>query len=119
MGHTHESWGNPIVLRDSLGHGVTNQSIGSALPDFRYSLAQNFTFKKFSAYALFDAVKGNSVWNIGRAWSFGDFTNRKRARPVNVSVGLAKPVGYYFRGGPGDGLAGVGGLYDALGTQLR
>jgi len=115
--HIPMSWGNPIILHDSLGHPVTNQSIGSALPDFRYSLAQNFTFKKFSAYALFDAVKGNSVWNVGRAWSFGDFTNGEESQAANVSVGMAKPLGYYFRGGPGDGLAGVGGLYDALGTN--
>jgi len=103
-------------LHDSLGHAVTNQSIGSALPDFRYSIAQNFTWRKFSAYALLDAVKGNSVWNEGRAWSFGDFMNGEESQ-INVTVATARPLGYYYRGGPGDGLNGVGGLYDALGTN--
>ncbi len=112
-----ESWGNPIVLHDSLGHAVTNQSIGASLPDFRYSIAQNFTFRKFSAYALFDAVKGNSVWNEGRAWSYGDFMNGDESQGANQTVATARPLGYFFRGGPGDALAGVGGLYDALGTN--
>ena len=110
-----KSWGMPIVLRDSLGHAITSQSMGSALPDFRYSLAQNFTFKKFSAYLLVDAVKGNSVWNQGRAWSFGDFTNGEEGQ-AGASVSLAKPLGYYFRAGAPDN-AGVGGLYDLLGTN--
>jgi TonB-linked SusC/RagA family outer membrane protein len=110
-----ESWGNPIVLRDSLGHAITSQSMGNALPDFRYSIAQNFTFKKFTAYALFDAVKGNSVWDIGRAWSNGDFMNGDESQ-LGVSVGMAKPLGYYFRAGAPDN-AGVGGLYDVLNTN--
>jgi len=109
-----ESWGNPIVLRDSTGAAITNQSMGSALPDFRYSIAQSFTFRKFSAYALFDAVKGNSVWNLGRAWSFGDFANGEESQGSNVN--LARPLGYYFRAGAPDN-AGVGGLYDILGTN--
>jgi TonB-linked SusC/RagA family outer membrane protein len=112
-----ESWGNPIVLRDSLGHAITSQSMGSALPDFRYSVAQSFTFKKFTAYALLDAVKGNSVWDIGRAWSFGDFMNGEESQ-LNSTVGLAKPLGYYFRAGAPDN-AGVGGLYDVLNTNSR
>lgn len=112
-----ESWGNPIVLRDSLGHAITSQSMGSSLPDFRYSIAQSFTFKKFTAYALLDAVKGNSVWDIGRAWSFGDFMNGEENQ-AGVAVGLAKPLGYYFRAGAPDN-AGVGGLYDVLNTNSR
>jgi len=112
-----ESWGMPIVLRDSLGHAITSQSMGSALPDFRYSIAQNFTFKKFSAYALFDAVKGNSVFDIGRAWSFGDFMNGEESAAGSTNnVGLAKPLGYFFRAGAPDN-AGVGGLYDILNTN--
>ena len=110
-----ESWGTPIVLRDSLGHAITNQSIGEALPDFRYSLAQNFTYKKFSAYLLVDAVKGNSVWNEGRAWSMGDFTNFEEGM-AGASVGLAKPLGYFYRAGAPDNV-GIGGLYDLLGTN--
>jgi hypothetical protein len=110
-----ESWGMPIVLRDAQGHAITSQSFGSALPDFRYSVAQNFTFKKFSAYLLADAVKGNSVWNEGRAWSFGDFMNKEEGM-AGASVSMAKPLGYFFRVGAPDN-SGVGGLYDILGTN--
>ena len=107
------SWGNPIELRDSLGSPITNQSIGNTLPDFRYSLAQNFTFKKFSAYALVDAVKGISVFDIGRAWSYGDFMNGEEDQ-AGKTVATARPLGYYFRSQEG---GGVGGLYDALNTN--
>ncbi len=107
------SWGNPIELRDSTGNPITNQSIGNTLPDFRYSLAQNFTFKKFSAYALLDAVKGISVFDIGRAWSFGDFANGEEDQ-AGATVATARPLGYYFRSQEG---GGVGGLYDALNTN--
>jgi TonB-linked SusC/RagA family outer membrane protein len=107
------SWGNPIELRDTLGNPITNQSIGNALPDFRYSVAQNFTFKKFSAYVLVDAVKGISVYDIGRAWSFGDFMNHEEDQAA-ASITTAKPLGYYFRSQEG---GGVGGLYDALNTN--
>jgi hypothetical protein len=36
---------------------------------------------------------------------------------ANVSVSAAKPIGYFYRGPPGDGLVGVGGLYDELGPN--
>ncbi len=112
-----ESWGMPIIVRDSLGHAITSNSMGSALPDFRYSIAQNFTWKKFSAYALLDAVKGNSIFNYARAWSFGDFMNGTESQAGSTSnLGLAKPLGYFFRAGAPDN-AGVGGLYDIVGTN--
>jgi TonB-linked SusC/RagA family outer membrane protein len=107
------SWGNPIELRDTLGNPIASQSIGNTLPDFRYSLAQNFTLKKFSAYVLLDAVKGNSIFDIGRAWSFGDFMNHEEDQGA-ATVSTAKPLGYYFRSQEG---GGVGGLYDALNTN--
>src|ERR1035438_6763025 len=92
-----ESWGNPIIVRDSLGHAITSNSMGSALPDFRYSIAQNFTFRKLSAYVLLDAVKGNSIFNYARAWSFGDFMNGEESQAGIASVSAAKPLGYFFR----------------------
>jgi TonB-linked SusC/RagA family outer membrane protein len=107
------SWGNPIELRDTLGNPIAANSIGASLPDFRYSIAQNFTFKKFSAYVLLDAVKGNSIFDLGRAWSFGDFMNGEEDQ-AGKSVSTARPLGYYFRSQEG---GGVGGLYDALNTN--
>jgi TonB-linked SusC/RagA family outer membrane protein len=110
------TWGGKISVRDSNSALITNQSIGNALPDFRYSIAQNFTFRKFTAYVLVDAVKGNSVFNIGRAWSFGDLMNHEIDQ-TGASVSTARPIGYYFRAAPPDNSNGVGGLYDVLNTN--
>ena len=55
------------------------------------------------------------MWNQGRAWSFGDFTNSEEATG-NASVSTARPIGYFFRAGQPDN-SGVGGLYDLLGPN--
>jgi hypothetical protein len=97
--------------------------MGSALPDFRYSIAQNLTYKKFTAYLLFDAVKGNSVYNEGKAWSYGDYMvgagggiNAPNESQAGASVSTALPLGYFFRANSPES-SGVGGLYDVLGTN--
>ena len=65
---------------------------------------------------LLDAVKGNSVWNIGRAVVVRRL-HEPRGRPGRaVRCGTAHPLGYYFRAGAPDGV-GVGGLYDLLNTN--
>jgi TonB-linked SusC/RagA family outer membrane protein len=123
------SWGNPMTLRGACsatgaaGGAITSQSFGSALPDFRYSIAQNFSYRKFTAYALFDAVKGLSVYNQGKAWSYGDYMvgagggiNAPNESQAGASVSAAVPLGYFYRAGPPDQV-GVGGIYDVLGTN--
>ncbi|MBL0891170.1 MAG: SusC/RagA family TonB-linked outer membrane protein [Gemmatimonadaceae bacterium] len=103
------NWGFPILERDSLG-AVPVLPIGNALPDFRWSLSQNFRYKRFTAFALLDAVVGKDVWNIARQWSLGDFMHRDTDQSGR-SVADARPIGYYFRA---VSTGGIGGLYDVL-----
>lgn len=103
------NWGFPILERDSLG-AVPVLPIGNALPDFRWSLSQNFRYKRFTAFGLLDAVVGKDVWNIGRQWSLGDFMHRDTDQS-GKSVADARPIGYYFRA---VSTQGIGGLYDVL-----
>ena len=110
-----EIWGMPIIMRDSTGIAVTNNKNGSALPDYRWSFSQNLTYKRLSMYAILDATRGANVFNLQRAWSFGDFQNKEQDQ-FNKTVETAKPMGYYYRVGLPDN-SGVGGLYDVLGSN--
>jgi hypothetical protein len=103
----------PIRVRDSTGSGVSTNDNGSALPALRWSMAHNVSWNKFSGYVLFDAIQGRSVFNLSRHWNYGDFMNQDIDQN-GKSVETAKPIGYYWRAGAGDGI-GIDGLYDALG----
>jgi TonB-linked SusC/RagA family outer membrane protein len=106
------NWGFPILERDSTG-AVPVLPLGNALPDFRWSLSQNFRYKRFTAFGLLDAVVGKDVFNIGRQWSLGDFMTRDSDQS-GKSVADARPIGYYFRA---TSTQGIGGLYDVLGPN--
>jgi TonB-linked SusC/RagA family outer membrane protein len=103
------NWGFPILERDANG-AVPVLPIGNALPDFRWSLSQNFRYKRLTAFALLDATVGKNVWNIARQWSLGDFMHRD-ADQAGKTVADARPIGYYFRA---VSTGGIGGLYDVL-----
>ncbi len=103
------NWGMPILVRDATG-AVPVLSVGQALPRFRWSVSQQFSYKRLTAYALFDATIGKSVWNEARQWSLGDFMHRD-ADQAGATVTSAKPLGYYFRA---TATGGIGGLYDVL-----
>jgi len=105
-------WGLPILARDSLGV-VDLRKVGHALPDFRWSVSQNVSWKRLTVYALLDATVGKDVFNIGRQWSYGDFMHRD-VDQSGASIASAKPIGYYFRSFTG---GGIGGLYDVLGPN--
>ena len=106
------SWGMPILERDA-GGAVPVLPVGQALPSFRWSMAQNFRYKRFTAYGLLDATVGKDVWNQGRQWSLGDFMHADGDQQGR-SVADAKPIGYYFRA---VSTGGIGGLYDVLGPN--
>ncbi|MDQ8154192.1 MAG: SusC/RagA family TonB-linked outer membrane protein [Gemmatimonadota bacterium] len=106
------NWGTVIPWRDSTG-AVPLRKLGNALPDFHWSVSQNFAFKKFTVYALLDATVGKSIWNEQRQWSLGDFQVAE-ADQNGKSVADAKPLGYYFRAVQ---TGGIGGLYDLLGPN--
>jgi TonB-linked SusC/RagA family outer membrane protein len=106
------NWGMPILLRDATG-AVPAVTLGQALPNYRWGLSQQASWRKFTAYALLDATVGKSVWNEARQWSYGDFMHRD-ADQAGKSVASAKPIGYYFRA---TSTGGIGGLYDVLGPN--
>lgn len=107
-------WGHPILLRDSTGN-PEQVALGNGMPDFRFAVNQNLTWKRLTVYALLDASIGQEVWNQGRHWSLGDLMTSDVDQDPNDLAG-AKPLGYYWRAGPGLGghPAGLGGLYDVL-----
>lgn len=111
---TRAVWGMPMQLRDSLG-SVAQVALGNATPNWHGGLSSTFTVGKASVYGLLDGSFGRKVWNEGYHWALGDFmsgTVDQGGRSVND----AKPIGYYYRAGPGvGGSSGVGGLYNVLG----
>ncbi|MBA3854330.1 MAG: hypothetical protein C0503_07935, partial [Gemmatimonas sp.] len=107
-----QNWGLPILVRNAAG-AVPVLPVGNALPDFRWSLSQNLSYKRFSAFLLFDATVGKNVWNEARQWSIGDFMNAESDQ-AGRTVSNAKPIGYYFRANAAGGSTGIGGLYDVL-----
>ncbi|MEO7647430.1 MAG: TonB-dependent receptor, partial [Gemmatimonadaceae bacterium] len=111
------NWGMPIIVRDSAGSGLL-LPLGNALPKYRFAISQTLNFKRFSAYALLDAVRGRSVYNQGRGWAHLDFLAGDQDQ-AGKNVEDAKPLGYYYRGGLPNSGAGVGGFYDILGPNSR
>jgi TonB-linked SusC/RagA family outer membrane protein len=108
------NWGMPIIIRDSSGTAIQTP-LGNPLPNFRWGLSQNLSYKGFSAYALVDAAIGQHVYNQGRGWSYLDFLEGREDQ-TGKTVEAAKPIGYYYRAGAPDGV-GIGGFYDQLGAN--
>jgi TonB-linked SusC/RagA family outer membrane protein len=107
------NWGMPIVIRDSTGNPVLQQ-LGNTQPDFRASISNTFTYRKWSLYALVDGEFGRRVFNEEIHWSLGDFNVRYEDQ-AGKTVETAKPIGYYWRAPQPDNGSGVGGFYDVLG----
>ncbi len=110
-----ENWGTAIVRRDTLGNAL-KLPLGHVLPDYRIGVSQTLNFRKLFFYTAFDGSIGQSVWNEGRHWSFGDFQDAEEDQG-GKSVGDAKPVGYYWRAPRPDNGSGIGGFYDILGPN--
>lgn len=114
---TRATWGMPILQRDSVNN-PKSINLGHATPDYHFAVNNNVTWKRVTLYGLLDANIGQSVWNQGFHWSLGDFMDRIEDQ-TGKSVEDAKPIGYYWRAGPGLGgnNAGTGGFYDILGPS--
>ncbi len=112
-----ENWGMPIILRGA-GNGTAAQilPLGNALPDFRFAVTQNFTWRRFSVYGLVDASIGQKVFDQGFHWAHLDFLSGD-VDQAGKSVQSAKPIGYYYRAPLPDAIGGLGGLYDILGPN--
>ena len=110
-------WGMPILLRDTTGQPALVQ-LGQTLPKFRFGFSNNVRYKRLNAYGLLDASLGGKIWNQGYHWSLGDFMSGG-VDQIGKTVETAKPVGYYWRAGPGVGgnALGTGGFYDILGPN--
>lgn len=109
------NWGLPIVRRDSTNAPLI-RPLGNAAPDYHVGLSSTLSWKRLSVYGLLDGVFGRDVWNEGFHWAQGDFMSGNTDQG-GKSVETVKPLGYYWRVGPGTGGhgAGIGGLYDVLG----
>ncbi|MFN2603924.1 MAG: SusC/RagA family TonB-linked outer membrane protein [Gemmatimonadaceae bacterium] len=114
------NWGMPIALRDSTNN-IANVPVGNALPKYHWGLSQTIDWQRLNIYGLLDAVHGNKLFNVQRAWSLGDL-QVKDVDQYGKSVEEAKPLGYYWRQGPSTSptagsTAGIGGFYDVLGPN--
>lgn len=115
------AWGMPMLIRDACTSGVCAPSLrplGHALPDYRIGMSHTVTWKKLSLYGLLDGAFGSSAYNQGRHWSYLDFLSHD-VDQAGKTVQQAKPLGYYYRVGPSDNGAGIGGFYDILGPNSR
>jgi hypothetical protein len=105
-------WGMPIIDRD-IGQTVgRDQILGNVFPDFRWTYANNISYKRLTLYGLFDATWGQEIYNQGEGWGLLDFSSTQFDQ-AGKTVETAKPTGYSWRGGPAES-TGIGGFYDLL-----
>jgi TonB-linked SusC/RagA family outer membrane protein len=107
------NWGLPVVLRDSTKSALS-VPLGSALPDWRFSVSQTLQFRRLTVYAMLEGVVGRALWNYARQWAYMDLRHHD-VDQRGKSPEDAKPIGYYWRAAP----AGLGGLYQALSTPTN
>ena len=108
------SWGMPLIMRDSTGTAM-QVPLGHAMPDYKFSVSQNLTWKRLTVYGLLDASIGNKVWNEGGSWNLLDFLDPADDQ-TGKTVETAKPLAYYYRA-PAPDASGLGGWYDILGPN--
>jgi TonB-linked SusC/RagA family outer membrane protein len=112
-------WGMPILIRDEATGSPLLMPLGHALPDYRIGMSHTIQYRGLSVYGLFEGAFGQSVWNQGRHWAHLDFLAADLDQSQK-SVEAAKPIGYFYRAGPGpSGSTGVGGFYDILAPNSR
>lgn len=115
------AWGMPVLVRDKCASGVCPvglRPLGHSLPDWRMGMSHTVTWKRLSLYGLVDGAFGGRAYNQGRHWSYLDFLSHD-VDQAGKSLQRAKPIGYYYRAGPADNAAGIGGFYDILGPNSR
>jgi hypothetical protein len=106
------SWGMLIPYRDTTG-ARRMVPLGTALPDWHFSVSQELRWRRLRVYALLEAVIGRDVWNLARQEAYLDLTDQD-VEQRGVDPALAKPLGYYYRSGPPESGAGIGGLAQTL-----
>jgi TonB-linked SusC/RagA family outer membrane protein len=109
------NWGMPLLVRNPDTGSPIIGDVGHALPDFRIGMSHTMSYRNVSLYGLFEGAFGQSVWNQGKHWAHLDFLSADLDQGART-VQDAKPIGYFYRAGPGPGgnPSGLGGLYDIL-----
>jgi TonB-linked SusC/RagA family outer membrane protein len=110
------AFGHPLIQRDTqfvLNNPGLVQPVGQVLPTYRWSTSHTFSYKRLSLNGLIDATVGRTVHNQGLGWSLLDFLY-VQGDQNGQSTATALPQSYYYRAGPPESAAGLGGLYDVL-----
>ncbi|RKY88148.1 hypothetical protein DRQ09_03325 [candidate division KSB1 bacterium] len=66
-------WGLPIKYENE--EGKTFWPIGNVIPDFNLAFTNNFRWKGFQVYVLFDASIGGDIYNETRQWSYRELNH--------------------------------------------
>jgi hypothetical protein len=115
------SWGHPIVdrpLTGQSGQGVgINTILGNSLPKFRFTLSNDFSWKRLTLYALLDGTIGHLINNQGEQWGLLSLSSAYFDQQ-GTTVETAKPIGYSWRAGTPES-TGTGGFYDVLAPNSR
>ena len=61
-----------ILLRYVNAAGEQQHVIGDVNPSFSWGLSNNFRWKSFNVYALFDGQHGGDIYNFTKQWMFQD-----------------------------------------------
>jgi len=54
-------------------NGIDQHVIGNVNPKYNWGLANNFRFRNFSVYALFDGQHGGQIYNFTKQWMMQDW----------------------------------------------
>ncbi len=115
------SWGHPIVDRPLLGQsgqGVgINTILGNSLPKFRFTLSNDFSWKRLTLYTLLDGTIGHLINNQSEQWGLLSLSSAYFDQG-GTTVETAKPIGYSWRAGTPES-TGTGGFYDVLAPNSR
>jgi TonB-linked SusC/RagA family outer membrane protein len=87
-------WGEPILLRDSLGVNVLRLKIGDSNPKFKWGLANNVTYKGFNIYALTDAQVGGQIYNATKQRMYQHARHHEEDQD-GKPLERKKPITYY------------------------
>jgi hypothetical protein len=106
----------PVGGQPGEGVGI-NSVIGSALPKFRFTVANDMSYKRLTLYALVDATIGHLVNNQTEQWGLLSLSSAYFDQG-GATVETAKPTGYSWRAGSSES-TGNGGFYDTLNPNNR
>lgn len=80
------------LIRYVNAAGEQQHVIGNVNPDFNWGLSNNFRWKDFSVYALFDGQHGGDLYNFTKQWMMQDLRSGDmdmRGKPDNQKVPFA------------------------------